>query len=354
MSANNSVGPEEEALGSSAPAQRSASDGKYRPPPKQTAAEIRSPPDMIADPGNQESPRKLLWSISPEDLRTLSNVRVPPPVIALVIGTIVQAMLLEHPGNPDDQEVPQPALWSVCREQLRTKYSKFLKQMGELHLDSPHLSTWRRKQLVQLIENPRVSNPGSPFMRPLMQEHGTYYSALVIWRWLKSLVAQYKSHVRATTRDQTNAQSEVRLQIQAPVEAKASDSTNQRDTRIPILKIGWSGSRQDRRASEDIQSPSGSEASEASREFDSEDVSGSDNESEYDSEDTSEENGGQSGDFELKLQGLDRLVEVVTARTARGTNSTMRGAEEPDTGGFTPRSFFKHNAPVVTPRSFFR
>ena len=83
-------------------------------------------------------------------------------------------------------------------------------------------------------------------------------------------------------------------------------------------------------------------------------MSGSDNESEYDSEDTSEENGGQSGDFELKLQGLDRLVEVVTARTARGTNSTMRGAEEPDTGGFTPRSFFKHNAPVVTPRSFFR
>lgn len=346
MSANSSTGNGEGQPGSLASSQSSAadhgqgsSDGKWRPPP-----------DMSSEPRSQESPRKLLWSISPEDLRTLSNVRVPPPIIALVIGTIVQATLLDHPGTPqDDQEIPQPALWSVCREQLRTKYSKFLIQMRELHLDSQDLPTWRRKQLIQLVENPRISNPGSPFMRPLMQEHGTYRSVLIIWRWLKVLVAQYKSQARASIRDQADAKSEVRLQIQAPRETEPSSSPRQRDARIPVLKIGWAGSLSNRRASEDIQSPSGSEAS---GEFDSEDASGSEDEFEDDSDDSTED-AGQSEKFELELQGLDRLVDVVTARSARGTNSTSGGAEETETG-FTPRSFFKHTTPVVTPRSFFR
>jgi hypothetical protein len=99
-----------------------------------------------------------------DDLLALSSVRAPPPVVALVLGHIISAVLLPK-CETGRNGVALPALWSVCLGILRATSEKFVRKLGTFNAWS--CEDWRRDQLFFLVNHPRLATSGTAFTEAL-------------------------------------------------------------------------------------------------------------------------------------------------------------------------------------------
>ena len=140
-----------------------------------------------------ENSAHAILSLTAGDFLELSTVRAPPPVVALILGHVISAAVLEKCEKGRTGQC-LPALWSVCLGVMRNFSDKLLKTL--ISFDISSCDQWRRDQLMLLVDHPRLEAKGTPFLDVLRDEK--YSCARQLFAWAHCHVKDARQRLAST------------------------------------------------------------------------------------------------------------------------------------------------------------